>query len=178
MRWRRLDVPGNDVCRLTESVGGWTLAGAADFNEEGVHAQLEYSLDCDRAWRTLRGQVQGRLGERPVAFSIARAGGAWTLNGAPVPGLEHCVDLDLGFTPATNLTQLRRIALAEGQAADVPVAWLDVARGTLTLLPQRYARRSADTYWYESPTAPYAGLLEVSAAGFVRRYPGLWEEEV
>jgi hypothetical protein len=91
--------------------------------------------------------------------------------------LESCVDLDFGFTPATNLLQLQRVALAVGQVADVPVAWLDVSAGTLTVLPQRYERRSATTYWYESPSANYEGLLEVAPTGFIRRYPGLWEAE-
>jgi hypothetical protein len=88
-----------------------------------------------------------------------------------------CVDLDLGFTPATNLLQLGRLALTEGQAADAPVAWLDVSAGTLEVLSQRYERRSATTYWYEAPGFGYAGLLEVAPTGFITRYPGLWEAE-
>jgi uncharacterized protein len=64
-----------------------------------------------------------------------------------------------------------------GQAADVPVAWLDVAAGTLEVLPQRYERRSEAAYWYEAPRFDYAALLEVSPAGFIQRYPGLWEAD-
>jgi hypothetical protein len=94
-----------------------------------------------------------------------------------VAGLESCVDLDYGFTPATNLIQLRRSSLAVGAAADLPAAWLDVAAGTLQVLPQRYERRGEASYWYESPTFSYAALLEVTNDGFVRRYPGLWELE-
>ena len=45
------------------------------------------------------------------------AAGVWTLDGAAVSGLEACVDLDLGFTPATNLLQIRRLALALGSIA-------------------------------------------------------------
>jgi uncharacterized protein len=90
---------------------------------------------------------------------------------------ERYIDLDLGFTPATNLLQLRRLALADGQAAEAPVAWLDVAVGTLTVLPQRYERRGDATYWYEAPSVPYTGLLEVTPTGFIRRYPDLWEME-
>ena len=62
-------------------------------------------------------------------------------------------------------------------AADVPVAWLDVATGTLEVLPQRYERRAEATYWYEAPRFDYAALLEVGPAGFIHRYPGLWEAE-
>jgi hypothetical protein len=101
----------------------------------------------------------------------------WTLNGLAVPGMANCIDLDFGFTPATNLLQLRRMALAEGQAAEVPVAWLDVSTGTLQVLPQRYERRAVTEYWYEAPAFDYAALLEVSPTGFILRYPGLWEVE-
>lgn len=72
---------------------------------------------------------------------------------------------------------LRRLALAVGQAADAPAAWLDVESGTLEHLPQRYERRSRTTYWYEAPSVGYAGLLEVAPSGFVRTYPGLCEAE-
>ena len=174
--WSRLDTPGHDACRLRESDAGWQLDGSAAFVHEGLPAQLAYSLTCDRAWHTRRGQVSGWIGSEELALDITRsADGIWTCNGAVVPGLGDCVDLDLGFTPAANLSQLRRIALAEGQGADVPAAWLDVSTRNLEVLLQRYERRSASTYWYEAPRFNYAALLEVDAVGFVRRYPGLWE---
>lgn len=176
--WRRLDTPGHDACWLEGSDAGWQLHGTAVFREDGAPARLAYHLECDLSWCTRRGRVHGWLGVRPVDFTIARTDqGAWTLNAAVVPGLERYVDLDFGFTPATNLPQVRRLALAVGQAAEVPVAWLDVSAGTLEALPQRYERRSEESYWYESPTAGYSGLLEVTSDGFIRRYPGLWEME-
>jgi hypothetical protein len=176
--WRRLDTPGHDACRLLKSVAGWQLEGTAVFRHEGAPARLSYRLACDPGWRTQRGEIHGWFGEQQVELTVVRSEqGVWTLNGSPVPGLESYVDLDLGFTPATNLPQLRRSALAEGQAADVPVAWLDVSSWNLQVLPQRYERRTEATYWYESPTAPYSALLEVAPTGFIRRYPGLWEME-
>jgi hypothetical protein len=177
--WRRLDVPGHDACRVQGSDARWQLDGRAVFRHEAVAAQLTYHVTCDRAWRSQRGHVRGWLGEQPVDFTFARtAEGAWLLNGAAVAGLETCLDLDFGFTPATNLIVTRRMALAEGQAADAPAAWFDVAAGSLDRLPQRYERRSESTYWYESPSVSYAALLELTPEGFVRRYPGLWEAEI
>jgi len=82
-----------------------------------------------------------------------------------------------GQVRATNLLQFRRLNLVEGQTADVPVAWLDVSGGSLSLLRQRYERRTKTTYWYEAPRFDYAALLEVTPDAFVRRYPGLWEME-
>jgi hypothetical protein len=122
--------------------------------------------------------VRGWIGEQTVDFSIERSsGGAWTLDGDDISGLRDCMDLDFGFTPSTNLLQLRRLALDNGQGADAPAAWLDVSTGTLDVLVQRYERRSETTYWYEAPRFNYAGMLEVDKIGFVRRYPDLWDVE-
>jgi hypothetical protein len=176
--WRRIDAPGHDACRLERTDTGWRLAGTAVFRHERVPACLAYELVCDREWRTQHGAVRGWLGERPVDFRVQRTpADVWALNGDVVPRLDSCVDLDFGFTPATNVSQLRRIALEEGGAAAVPVAWLDVAAGTLDVLHQRYERRTERTYWYEAPRFGYAACLEVNAVGFVVRYPGLWEAE-
>lgn len=176
--WKHLDTPGHDACRLDENDSGWNLRGTAVFRHDSAPAQLTYQVLCDPAWRTLQGRVEGWFGAHPVAFNIARTyTGGWTLNGQVVPSLENCVDLDLGFTPATNLLPLRRLDLADGQAAEAPAAWLNVSTGTLTALPQRYERRSKVTYWYEAPSVHYAALLEVAPSGFVLRYPGLWEAE-
>lgn len=175
--WRRLDTPGHDACRLDRQDGGWRLDGAAVFRHEAAPAHLVYRVACDAAWRALRGEIRGWLGARPVDIAIDRtAAGDWAVNGAAAAGLERCVDLDLAVTPATNLTTIRRLALSVGDAADVPVAWLDVEATALVALPQRYERRAEAVYWYESPRHGYAALLDVTPEGFVRRYPGLWEE--
>lgn len=176
--WRRLDLPGHDACRLEQNDNGWALHGMAIFRQGGVPAGLDYHVACDPEWRTRQGRVRGWLGEQSVEFDIARTTkGTWTLDGTTVPGLETCVDLDLGFTPATNVLPLRRLDLGEGLAADAPAAWLDVMTGKLETLPQCYERRAEDAYWYEAPSVGYAALLEVSPSGFIRNYPGLWEVE-
>jgi|1186.fasta_scaffold12014_5 hypothetical protein len=177
--WRRIDSPGHDSCCLHDTGDGWRLEGTAVFMHAGAAARLTYDLACDAAWRTQHGVVEGWIGCQLVSFRIARTpDGEWICNNRRVPGLEGCLDLDFGFTPATNTAQLRRLALIEGQSANVPAAWLDAGAGTLDLLPQRYERRSATSCWYEAPRFGYAALLEVSAVGFVVRYPGLWVAEI
>jgi hypothetical protein len=54
---------------------------------------------------------------------------------------------------------------------------MDALDLSLTVLPQRYEKRSEATYWYESPQDSYTALLELADTGFVRNYPGLWAME-
>ena len=123
--------------------------------------------------------MRGWVGAHGIDLRIEKApAGAWKVNEAPASGLDDCLDLDLGFTPSTNLFQLRRVALEIGEAAGVPVAWIDVPAGALERVEQRYERRAADAYWYESPRFGYSALLRIRASGFVECYPGLWERVI
>ncbi len=170
----RLDRPGRDAALLQQSKGGWLLRGAAAFDHDGGPATVAYQVEVDARWQTKRGVISGFLGDKTIAHEILRDGASWRLDGHEVEGLEHLVDLDYGFTPATNVLQLSRIAFELGQRVDVPVVWFDLDSASLIELPQSYERRSEMSYWYEAPTVPYRALLEIAASGFVRSYPGLW----
>ena len=175
--WRRLDTPGHDAAHLAPAPFGWALHGAAVFMHDGAPACLRYALELNADWTTRKGEIEGFLGKRRLKASIERQRSGWHLNGMHVAGLARLVDLDLGFTPATNLPQLAGADLMIGSSIELPVAWLDVDAASLVELPQRYERRGEFTYWYEAPTVPYEALLTVSPSGFVQNYPGLWQAE-
>jgi hypothetical protein len=176
--WRRLDTPGHDAAHVSRTADGWRLEGTAVFAHDRGPARLSYWVDCGPDWHTRRGGVAGWVGDQRCDVDVTRsATGRWQLGGQAVDGLERCLDLDFGFTPATNFLQLHRCGLSVGETADFPVAWLDVPDASLTFLPQRYQKRSATTYWYESPQGPYSAVLELASSGFVRTYPGLWAIE-
>ncbi len=141
--WRRLDVPGHDAARLEAHAGGHTLTGCAVFVSGGQPAALRYRVDLATDWTTIAASMHGFVGSRPVAAEIRRDTSGWTLNGEQQPDVEGLTDLDFGFTPATNLQQLRRLNLAVGKEADLPVAWLDAGATSLTRLAQRYRRLDA-----------------------------------
>jgi hypothetical protein len=172
--WIRLDRLGRDAAALRPSNGGWLLQGAAAFDHDAGPAAVAYQVETDARWETKRGRVGGFLGGKTILQEIERDSTGWRLNGVRIDGLAHLVDLDYGFTPATNVLQLSRIALKPGERAEVPVAWFDLDGASLIELPQIYERRGEASYWYEAPTVPYRAMLEIAANGFVQSYPDLW----
>ncbi len=179
--WRRLDVPGHDAACVREAEGGPELLGMAVFHEEGHPTALHYSVRCDAEWRTTEATVRGWCGARSVDLRFQRSpADGWTLNGAPCPAVTGCIDLDLNFTPATNLMPLRRLDLAVGQAAEVRSAWLEWPSALLAPLVQRYARRSVAEYDYEADlpgTDKFVAVLRVAPGGWVLDYGDLWQAE-
>lgn len=175
--WRRLDTPGHDAATLERIGTGWLLSGTAVFRHDAGPASVNYAVNLTSDWITRRGTVRGFLAGTPFDHVIERHTDGWTINGARIDGLTDVVDLDCGFTPATNLSLLRRVAPTVGQAFDATVAWFDLDDPTLTELPQHYERRDPLSYWYRSPAGPYEATLAFAPSGFVRVYPGLWEME-
>lgn len=172
--WECLYTAGHDAAALERrGLDGFLLHGMAVFRHDDGPARVNYAVEIDGDWQSRRGQVTGWLAGRQFDHVIERRAEGWYLDGRH-QGLTHLVDLDFGFTPATNLQQLHRAALEPGQAADIPVAWFDLTQTGLIELPQHYARLDGAAYRYASPQGPYEAVLEIAPSGFVRLYPGLW----
>ena len=173
--WRRLDVPGHDGCQFLPGAEGWTLRGSAVFLQDGQVCQLRYEVLADPGFRTREASVTGLVGVKAVDLRIRSDGdGTWTAGGDEQPQLAGCVDVDLGFTPATNFLPVRRLGLEMGQQAQAPAAYLAFPELRLEVLGQSYRRVSATGYEYEAPGAGYRGTLEFSGQGIIVDYPGLF----
>lgn len=177
--WRRLDTEGHDACRLIRAANGWRLSGAAIFDHKGKPALLDYRVDCDAGWRTLSAHVEGSVGLEPLAFDIEPIGnGEWLLNGEKQPEAKGCIDLDLGFTPATNLIAIRRLAPQADVEVPAPAAYYLEFTLKLGIVEQTYRRTGPGRLRYASPAYGYDETLAVSEVGFVTEYPGLWSGKV
>jgi hypothetical protein len=103
--------------------------------------------------------------------------GQWQLNGVEKPEVTGCIDLDLNFSPSTNLLPIRRLDLKIGQQAEVKAAWLRFPNFELEPLSQVYSRLDEFTWRYSSNDGKFVRNLKVNEFGLVTDYPGLWQVE-
>lgn len=176
--WRRLDQPGHEAGRLYFRDSYWHLSGTAVFAHDQQPCRLDYLVACDAGWQTRSGRVAGWVGAQPVAIELTvDSARRWWLNGTECPVVASCIDLDLNFSPSTNLLPIRRLDLAIGAAAEVRAAWLRFPSFALEPLDQVYRRIDNTTYRYESAGGRFVADLQVNATGFVTEYPNLWQIE-
>lgn len=174
--WRRLDAPGADAARIIDTPMP-ILEGTAVFAEDDP-SRLDYLVRCDAAWHTVSATVTGWIGERAIDLSIAvDKDGRWSINGAEIPTIRGCVDIDLSFTPMTNMLPIRRLQLKIGDRAPVRAAWLRFPECVLEPLEQIYERVDHNTYRYESDGGRFVATLKVDASGLVTSYENLWNAE-
>ena len=176
--WKALYTAGHDTACLTETEDGWALNGTAVYLKDALSTALTYQLSLAPSWETRSGLIEGRVGGTPVSHDIRRDRDGWLLNGERQRELDGVVDLDFGFTPATNFAQLRRMNLSVGEKTHITVAWMDVDSVSLQPLPQIYERLSEHAYDYNSPQGPYRATLQLEETGFVKLYPELWQSEL
>lgn len=178
--WRRLDQPGHESARLSFRESAWHLAGTSVFTYERQPCRLDYLVVCDSKWQTISGRVAGWVGDETVEIELSvDAAHRWRVNnGEACPDVAGCIDLDLNFSPSTNLLPIRRLDLDVGKDAEVRAAWLRFPSFALEPLEQRYSRIDAATYRYESAGGAFVTELPVNAAGFVTTYPNFWALEV
>ncbi len=180
IQWKRIDQPASERATLAKLGDGWQLVGMVTGRDQAAGEYvLRYDVRVDDAWVTRSADVEGTLGEKPVQIRLThdQSTGIWMRNGVAVPELEGCVDVDLGFTPATNTLPIRRLALEVGAAATVYAAWLRFPDLTMEVLEQRYIREEPYGYHYESGGGHFQADLEVNALGLVTRYGHYWVSE-
>jgi hypothetical protein len=176
--WRRLDQPGHESARLFLQGPHWHLVGTSVFSYNRQPCRLDYLVVCNSNWQTFFGRITGWVGDETVEIELSvDSAGRWFLNGIDCPAVAGCFDLDLNFSPSTNLLPIRRLGLEVGEESKVTAAWLRFPSFTLEPLEQQYRRLDLSTYRYESAGGSFFAELEINKAGFVTHYPSFWHEE-
>jgi hypothetical protein len=178
--WRRSDESeGHSLARLEQVDDGW-LGDAHEVVVTGPDVgACDFSVRLDSEWRTARVHVEALSfdGGRRALDLRADEGRRWWRDGARIPELDGCLDVDVAASPLTNTFPIRRlVSLAVGEASTSPVAWVDVPSLDVHRVEQTYRRVGAvgelEAWEYSDPRHG-AFRLTVDAQGLVVDYEGL-----
>ncbi len=177
--WRHLDSrDGFEALFAVRAVGGWRLEGWSVAVEDGAAWGVRYAIALDDAGLTREARVECRHEGGSASVTIEGDGrGGWTVDGVAAPRLGGCLDVDLEASAFTNAFPVRRLALAPGEGAEAPAAWVRAPGLAVERLEQRYARVADDDgrarYEYAAPGLGFAAVLAYDADGLVLDYPGI-----
>jgi uncharacterized protein len=173
-RWRRLDLPALEDF---EEDGG-TFRGRIDV-QEATPWSVEYRITFDQRWVTLSAEASVHAADGSHHLRLRREpSGRWLADGRELEACRGSLDVDLGVTPSTNTSAIRRLGIAVGASAELTATWVRFPELTIEPLAQRYTRLGERTFLYESlrgGEVVFRARLEVDGDGLVERYEGLFE---
>jgi hypothetical protein len=172
--WRAAhEFGGDEICTLEKATGGWRLSGDVAIARAGRPARIDYSVELDGGWHTRRTIARFVGRDASAEFRLESNGrGQWTSDGRPFPSGDGCVDVDLGWTPATNTLPIRRLGLSPGERSPIRVVWIRYPELELVAADQVYECLAPDRYRYSSGS--FSADLLVDDVGLVVEYEGLW----
>src|SRR4029077_3027916 len=134
-----------------------------------IPIRVEYRVLADGTGLTTAAHVRDLRGFEQRTPTIDRSRkGTWTVDGAAVPGLRGCTDVDLGCSPSTNTLPIRRLNLRVGASTTIKAARARFPTLEVVTSAQTYSRLDEFTYRYAS--GDFAADLTVDDDGLVMDY--------
>jgi uncharacterized protein len=185
--WQRIDSPGSEWCVLERTPDGWRLHGIVLAAVATAPVLVHYAVALAPDWSTRAVEIAMRSGgaitPQELRLTVAPEQ-RWQIEREPpqdtsVPQddlevLHGLIDVDLGFSPATNTLPIRRLDSAIGESVTVTAAWVRFPELTIEPLPQTYTRLTERRYRYESAGGAFVAEIEVDELGLVTTYEGGW----
>jgi hypothetical protein len=180
--WRSPDGARFEHVRLRESGQGFEADGLVIRSGADEDVRVRYRITGDASWRTRTVRVESLDGRREPLLLTSDGEGHWhAANGAPVPALAGCSDVDVFASPFTNTIPIRRLALEPGASAEIKAAFVRIPELDVEPHRQRYTRlhqqEGNDVYRYESVDTGFSAHLPVDAEGLLLEYPGYFVRE-
>jgi len=195
--WMKDDPAGMEQAELTIGAGGLAARSVA-FGSVPVPYRLDMALTTGADWVTWRltltafgdGWARSLVLERDTA-------GVWTgsqsADGSELPAVvasvptgtiepaglpAHVLDVDVQWSPVTNLMPVRRLGLDRaGSAGTFTMAWVSVPSLAVTLDEQRYTLLGVDEgdvcARFENGGGFFTAVIRCDADGVALDYPGI-----
>lgn len=174
VEWALEQERGEETFDLLRTDTGYRLKGVIEASKDGDPVHVTYQIDCDPGWRTRAVHIEvDQSGAHRVAHLETDGQGNWRGNLPNIDKICGCIDVDLEYTPATNLLPLRRLRLRPGASAEIRTVWVRFPELNVQPLRQTYTQLSEHRVRYESETG-FQADIEVDAWGLAIQYGEIW----
>lgn len=166
--WRSAELRSNEFCTVQFTAGAVSLESTTLLVHRDLPARIEYTIETNARSETERVGIELSAGGHRDTITLEKGDGGWVVNGLLRPDLERCIDVDLGWTPATNLLPLRRHSIEVGESMMTAAALVRYPELDVVHSDQTYTRLDGRLVRYQSGT--FEADLTVTPDGIVTKY--------
>jgi hypothetical protein len=173
--WKGILPNTMEYCTIEES-DGITVTGYITGKLKEIPLHCAYALTLDNQWNVQSVHITLDTNQERLSMAYAKQGNNWCdAQGAHLPALDGCTDIDISLTPFTNSLPINRLHLPEGASKEITVVYFNLPAGEVKPATQKYTRLDKHRYRYENPGTGFTSVIETDEDGFVINYPGIWQ---
>jgi hypothetical protein len=166
--WHSPQLSSMEHFRYREQDQGHILSGTVVLPRAGIPTTITYEINVNSEWETVGAVVLCSDSDEQRQIEIGVRDGTWWVDGTERTELAGCIDIDLGWTPATNTLPIRRTELEVGAMEEVEAAWLRFPELEFRRAQQTYSRESDSVWTYRAGT--FSAELTTGPFGIVVAY--------
>ncbi len=176
--WSSLLYPGMEHLSLKADGSSIEASGVVVGVADGEPFRLDYRVYSGPRYelRALDATVAGRGALQLKSDGMGNWFGG---DGAPLPELAGCIDVDISATPFTNTLPIKRRDWRVGQVREFSMVYISVPALAVSVEAQRYTcldqSATGATFRFEALSSDFSAMLPVDASGLVLDYPGLFQ---
>jgi hypothetical protein len=168
--WHSTELASSEYCSISLGDEGVLFVGTVvlPIGDQPGQIQLTARTEARGRTRSAQANISTLDGTRPLELAVDDHQ-RWRVDGALVGTLDGCIDVDFGWTPATNTLPIRRLGLDVGASATITAAWVRFPELDVVASEQTYTRLADDRWRYASGRFE-AELVVAPLTGVVQRY--------
>jgi len=172
-RWDSDLLDSTEQFTLHSHQDGYRFAGNTLIRHEGIRVEIDYVVEARPDWSTRSARID--IPALATLFEVqVSPQGRWVIDGEHRPDLDGALDIDLGWTPATNSLPIRRLSVRTGVPVATRVGWLKWSELVFMKAKQSYTSHGEGRWTYASGN--FSADLVVDELGVVIDYgsPPIW----
>jgi uncharacterized protein len=172
--WMKDDPLGMEHATVSIGDGGLEATSTA-FGTHPIAYRLDLELQVDAGWVTRRLGLTASGDGWSRSLELTREA-TWGVDAGAIPA--DVLDVDVQYSPLTNVMPIRRLGLDRpGATGSFVMAWVSVPSLTVSLDPQHYTLLGTDggelRVRFESGDGSFTADIRCDADGMVVDYPGI-----
>ncbi|WKA56532.1 putative glycolipid-binding domain-containing protein [Planococcus shixiaomingii] len=173
--WENKETFGCEYLKFFTKEHAFNVESTAIYMESSYPVQIDYQIDLDKSWRTIKVHIQNRSGEILEITSTGK--GDWfDQHGTRIDELNGAIDVDISATPFTNTLPINRVDWKLNQRREFEMVYVTVPTLTVQKVKQTYTfiESKEETRIFHFQSSDFESQISVDEKGFVTDYPQLF----
>lgn len=174
--WKGLLYQSTEHCKIKKEEGFFMIDSKIEGSLEAQNYSVAYRLKINPDWEIQNFEIESQVDHTRSVTKGYKINRDWYINGGIRNEFSNFDFIDISLSPFTNTLPINHLNFEKEEEKIISVIYINLLENKIEPQQQKYIKISDAKYKYENIPNDFEAVLEVDGSGFVRFYPGLFEQ--